>query len=117
MKTKKELRELFTSFKGLNKLKKIIENKECEDISCSKCPLGKDKLNGNIECIDIIEISLYKEKEPETVETMNKLIEFHKSYNDEKLILVYLKQIEKLENYSNNISIEDIYINSISIES
>lgn len=85
MKTKKELKELFTSFKGLNKLKRIIENKDCVGIigiSCDKCPLGKDKLNGNIECLDIIELSLYREKEPETVETMNKLLDI---FTEEKI--------------------------------
>ena len=82
MKTKKELKGLFTSFKGLKKLKKIIEHKDCTDINCSKCPLGKDKLNNNIDCIDIIEISLYKENDPEAVETMNQLLDI---FTEEKI--------------------------------
>ena len=75
MRTKKELKGLFTSFKGLNKLKRIIENKSCADVNCSNCPLGKDKLKDNIDCLDIIELSLYEEKDPEAVETMNQLLD------------------------------------------
>ena len=75
MRTKKELKGLFTSFKGLNKLKRIIENKSCADVNCSNCPLGKDKLKDNMGCLDIIELSLYEEKDPEAVETMNQLID------------------------------------------
>ena len=75
MRTKKELKGLFTSFKGLNKLKRIIENKSCADVNCSNCPLGKDKLKCSIDCLDIIELSLYEEKDPEAVETMNKLLD------------------------------------------
>ena len=82
MKTKKELKGLFTRFKGLNKLKQIIENKECTDINCSNCPLGKDKLKNNTECLDIIEISLYKEKNPEAVKTMNQLLDI---FTEEKI--------------------------------
>ena len=75
MRTKKELKGLFTSFKGLNKLKRIIENKSCADVNCSNCPLGKDKLKDNMGCLDIIELSLYEEKDPEAVETMNQLLD------------------------------------------
>jgi len=75
MRSKKELKGLFTSFKGLNKLKRIIENKSCADVNCSNCPLGKDKLKDNIDCLDIIELSLYEEKDPEAVETMTQLLD------------------------------------------
>ena len=82
MRTKKELKGLFTSFKGLNKLKRIIENKSCADVNCSNCPLGKDKLKDNIDCLDIIELSLYEEKDPEAVETMNQLLDL---FTEEKI--------------------------------
>lgn len=82
MKTKKELKGLFTSFKGLNKLKKIIKNKDCTYIRCEKCPLYTDKLNNNINCLDIINISLYKENDPEAVETMNQLLDI---FTEEKI--------------------------------
>ena len=99
MKTKKELRELFTSFKGLNKLKQIIENKSCEDLDCSKCPLGKDKLSNNVECLDIIEISLYEEKNPEAIYTMEKLLDI---FTEEK-ISKNLSLIDKKLKYNSKV--------------
>ena len=99
MKTKKELKGLFTSFKGLNKLKQIIENKACAYIKCSKCPLGKDKLNNNINCLDIIKISLYQEKNPEAVETMNQLLDI---FTEEK-ISKNLSLIDKRLKYNSKV--------------
>ena len=47
-----------------------------------------------------------------------KLIEFHKLYPNENLILVYLKQIEELEKKEmlNNYSLDDIYVYCIPIK-
>ena len=99
MKTKKELKGLFTSFKGLNTLKQIIKNKSCKDIDCSKCPLGKDKLSNNVECLDIIEISLYEEKDPEAIYTMEKLLDI---FTEEK-ISKNLSLIDKRLKYNSTV--------------
>ena len=99
MKTKKELKGLFTSFKGLNKLKQIIEKKSCKDIDCSKCPLANDTLSNNVECLDIIEISLYEEKNPEAIYTMEKLLDI---FTEEK-ISKNLSLIDKKLKYNSKV--------------
>ena len=68
-------KKMFKSFEGLEKLKKMEKTGCCDDIDCTKCPLNDRNINGNInDCSDIIELSLYREKNPEAIRRMDKLI-------------------------------------------
>ena len=68
-------KKMFKSFEGLEKLKKMEKTGCCNGIDCTKCPLNDRNINGNInDCSDIIELSLYREKNPEAIRRMDKLI-------------------------------------------
>ena len=75
MRTKKELKELFTSFKGLGTLKKIAESRWCTE--CDKCPLGER--GTKTPCYDIVELD---NKSDETEKTMRMLIDI---FTEEKI--------------------------------
>ena len=72
-------KKMFKGFEGLEKLEKIQKEGYCNSWACSKCPLKNSNINGNIngnkiECSDIIDLSLYREKDPEAISRMDKLI-------------------------------------------
>ena len=71
-------KKMFKSFEGLEELKKIEKARDCIGLACAKCPLKDSNINGNINnkiaCSDIIDLSLYKAKNPEAIRRMDKLI-------------------------------------------
>lgn len=76
-------KKMFKSFKGLGKLEKIQKEGFCAGIKCSECPLDNSNINRKIvECSDIIDLSLYREREYESVKTMEKLIDI---FTEEKI--------------------------------
>ena len=74
-------KEMFKNFKELEQLKIMKEEGYCTELICSECPLGVGNLNGNIECSDIINLSLYRENKPDSIKTMNKLIDIFTKEN------------------------------------
>ena len=94
MKTKKELRELFTSFKGLNALKKLAKQKSCNGIGCYKCAIGKR--NTNVYCTSIVRVH---ETCKEDVSTMKKLIDI---FTEEKISRT-LSLIDKRLKYNSKV--------------
>lgn len=77
MKTKKELKELFTSFKGLDTLKKIAKDKSCNGIYCDKCAIGNR--NTLVGCTSIVYVHGTCK---EDVSIMKKLIDI---FTEEKI--------------------------------
>ena len=94
MTTKKELRELFTSFKGLKTLKNIVEEKSCARVSCDKCPLGKR--NTLMDCTSIVYLH---EISHEEAAIMKKLIEI---FTEEKISRT-LSLIDKRLKYNSRV--------------
>lgn len=76
MRTKKELKELFTSFKGLGTLKKIAESRVCPE--CDKCPFNERR--AKTLCYNIVDI--YNVSDDETEKTMRMLIDI---FTEEKI--------------------------------
>ena len=79
-------KKMFKSFEGLEKLEKMQKEGYCNCWSCLKCPLKNSNINGTIngnkiECSDIIDLSLYRAKDPEIVNRMNKLIDIFTKEN------------------------------------
>ena len=68
-------KELFKSFKGLGKLKKIEKTGYCNGIDCKKCPLDNSNLNTTIDCADIIDLDGYAADNPKEMKRMNKVID------------------------------------------
>ena len=87
-------KDIFKSFKGLGKLKKMKKETSCNGIQCSDCPLGNDNIPDYIECLDIIELGLYKENNPEAVETMNNLIDIFTEEKISKNLLLIDKRLK-----------------------
>ena len=75
MRTKKELKELFTSFKGLGTLKKIAESRVCPE--CDKCPFHDRRTK--TPCYNIVDID---DRSDETEKTMRMLIDI---FTEEKI--------------------------------
>ena len=72
-------KKMFKSFEGLEKLEKMQKEGYCTSWPCLKCPLNSSNINGTIngnkiDCSDIIDLSLYRAKDPEAIRRMDKLI-------------------------------------------
>src|SRR5574343_967298 len=89
MRTKKELKVLFTSFKGLNTLKQIIEKKSCADVDCEKCPLGKR--NTLTDCTSIVYLHETCNKE---ITIMKKLIDIFTEEKSSKNLSLIDKRLK-----------------------
>src|SRR5574343_601135 len=68
-------KEIFKNIKKLKILKKIKKKVYCNGFGCSKCPLNNDNLNDDTQCTHIINLPLYREKDPEAIKAMDKLID------------------------------------------
>ena len=75
-------KKMFKSFEGLDKLTTIKNEGHCAGIKCSECPLDNSNIKRKIVgCSDIIYLSLYKDREHESVKTMNKIIDIFTKEN------------------------------------
>ena len=82
-------KDIFKTFKGLGKLKKMQKRGCCNGIECTRCPLDRHNLNGNIEhCAGIIDLDGYAAKDFEEIEKMNKLIDI---FTEEKINTILSK--------------------------
>ena len=79
-------KKMLKSFEGLEKLEKMQKEGYCTNWPCLKCPLNSSNINGTIngnkiDCSDIIDLSLYRAKDPEIVNRINKLIDIFTKEN------------------------------------
>jgi len=75
-------KDIFKSFKGLGKLKKMQKRGYCNGSSCLKCPLNNSNIKFDmVECSDIIDLSSYRAKDSKSVKTMNKIIDIFTKEN------------------------------------
>ena len=68
-------KDIFKSFKGLGKLKKMENTGYCNGIACIECPLDHHNLNTSIDCADIIDLDGYAADSPKEMKKMNKVID------------------------------------------
>ena len=94
-------KELFKSFKGLEKLKTMEKTGYCNGINCKKCPLDNRNLNLNtsIDCADIIDLDGYAADNPKEMKKMNKVIDI---FTEEK-ISKNLSWIDKRLKYNSKV--------------
>ena len=74
-------KEIFKSFKGLGKLKKMENTGYCNGIACIECPLDHHNLNTSIDCADIIDLDGYAAENPKEMKKMNKVIDIFTKEN------------------------------------
>lgn len=92
-------KELFKSFKGLEKLKTMEKTGYCNGIDCTKCPLDNHNLNTIIDCADIIDLDEYAADNPKEIKKMNKVIDI---FTEEK-ISKNLSLIDKKLKYNSKV--------------
>lgn len=78
----KTTKELFKSFKGLEKLNTMKEERYCNNIDCKKCPLDKSNLNDSLDCADILDLNGYAAGDLNEMKKLNKIIDI---FTEEKI--------------------------------